>query len=339
MTWDAGFIAPIFLGSAGVQFFASTSSGSSTAKQATSADGITWLSAGSSNAIQSTTNTGLITLEENRWVLGNGSVAEVDKDGVNGIVTPSTNLNLSYDMCFGNGKYVAVGSTAGGANPPMGIAYATSLNGSYTNVAITGTGVAGSAINYVNGLYIAITGSGTISTSPDAVTWTVRYNPSWASNPDRNYLVYGNNHYIALVQGSSASAGCTYLYSADAVTWTEKDIAGFNDIGSGDDTQNAFGAIIYWNGLWYGFSNTKYAYTTTPNNAASWTVGTTTFGSVTTVRGVVANQQRMVVFGLGASSTPAISYGTDGINWTAASVSSALGTSPAQTGAVVGSAG
>ncbi|PRW79267.1 hypothetical protein C7A10_32625, partial [Pseudomonas fluorescens] len=63
-------------------------------------------------------------------------------------------------------------------------------------------------------VFVAVSFSGTASTSPDGITWTGRalpVNTNWQS------VTYGNGVFVAVANGSTIAAT-----SPDGITWTQR---------------------------------------------------------------------------------------------------------------------
>jgi hypothetical protein len=100
----------------------------------------------------------------------------------------------------------------------------TSADG--TNFTVQNTGSATddyTDVTFGNSLYVAVSSSGVIRTSPDLVTWTSRSSGSLAGN---NILgvTWTGNRFVAV-----ATAGETG-YSTDGITWSTGSSAGTNPL-------------------------------------------------------------------------------------------------------------
>lgn len=288
-------------------FFAVSVNG--TSRNATSIDGTTWTEVfPSGGAIQEGNNSSRSTLAQGTWFGTQGDY--VSRNG-SASSNATTGLSISYSMCYGNGKYVAVGSI--GINT-FYASYATTLAGTWTTVALTGgsAGGGGSAVDYLGSLFVTISPTGYISTSSDGVTWALRYSGAWAGTNTNNALDYGAGEYCC--RGFSLTNG-EYIYSSDGTTWASKIIPGFT---------SPIAALIFWGSTWYAFNNTQYATTTTPGTTASWSVASSVFGSIGNIQGVASSVSgKLVLFG--GSSTPNIATSTNGSTWSGSTLSSVFG--------------
>lgn len=276
---------------------------------AISSDGISWQSVTPSSTIEASGNNG-------RCLLANGSFIGFTNGWTvsqSGLIAQQASITATAQgMAFGAGVYVAPRA----ANPSgFGIAYSSSIGGTWTNVNLNSEiSGGGSAIAFLEGLFIVVSPKGEVFTSTDGINWTSRYTGSWANNPTNNSISYGNGHYV--MQGRSGLS--EYLYSSNGTSWSSKTISGF----SGADILET----IYWNGTWYAFNNSKVATTTTPDNAASWSVTSISYaGGLTSINGVAASENHLIAYGSGASGSSRAAYSTDGINWTATNLNSIIG--------------
>ncbi len=115
------------------------------------------------------------------------------------------------------------------------------------------------ALVFANSLYVGGASDGSIRTSTDAITWTARTS-NFGANSILN-IVYTNNIYIA------AGVNGKMVTSTDAITWTTRD--------TGTITEAIYG--IAWDGTNYGFGVTGSIRTST--DLITWTSRTgTNFG-------------------------------------------------------------
>ncbi len=174
----------------------------------TSADGVTWTSqsSGTTNAL-------------NEIIFANGKFLAVGDSGAivnstNGVTwtvrvpSPATTINL-LTATFGNGKFVvggSGGSVVGGGNLLM-----TSTDGNTWSIfgAFSDADIRGSTFG--NGQFVIVGFPGQISTSPDAVNFTLRTAFTRLAFSDG---VYGNGRYVLVGANSSAAV------STDLTHWT-----------------------------------------------------------------------------------------------------------------------
>ena len=132
------------------------------------------------------------------------SVGEWDKAWKSGDMGTQNNLT---SICYGNGKFVAVGSSG----KDSGL-YST--DGITWNTSNTPTG-SFNTICYGNGKFVAVGGTyrNTAIYSTDGITWNTSTLPAtgnWQA------LAYGNNRFVTADFASNAAA-----YSTDGITWTK----------------------------------------------------------------------------------------------------------------------
>lgn len=120
------------------------------------------------------------------------------------------------------------------------------------------------AITYGNGIFVAVGGSGKITTSTDGITWTAR--TAGVSTNTLNNVRYLNSVFIAVGNGANGGTG-GITTSTDGITWTKRNTP------SGSSTE--LYDVAYGNGYYVatGDQNTKNGYYST--NLSTWTVSTT----------------------------------------------------------------
>jgi len=98
--------------------------------------------------------------------------------------------NSLFDVTYGNGLFVAVGSGGIILTSPDGVSW--TLRNSGTSRDING-------VAYAKGLFVAVGERGTIVTSPDGVTWTAGALPT-----SRGFwgVAYGNGLFVAVGGGT-----------------------------------------------------------------------------------------------------------------------------------------
>ncbi|MEQ8239303.1 MAG: YDG domain-containing protein, partial [Cyclobacteriaceae bacterium] len=100
-----------------------------------------------------------------------------------------------------------------------------------------------SSVAYGNGLFVAVSSSGTgnrVMTSPDGIEWTSR--SSAADNP-WNSITYGNGLFVAV---ANEGAGNRVMTSPDGIEWTSRSSA----------ADNSWNSVTYGNGLFVAVSYT-----------------------------------------------------------------------------------
>ena len=98
-----------------------------------------------------------------------------------------------------------------------------------------------SSVTYGNGLFVAVSGSGSgnrVMTSPDGITWTSRTS---AADNDWRSVTYGNGLFVAV---ASSGAGNRVMTSPDGITWTTRTSA----------ADNVWMSVTYGNGLFVAVS-------------------------------------------------------------------------------------
>lgn len=127
------------------------------------------------------------------------------------------------------------------------------------------------SIAYGNGLWVAVGLAGIICTSPDGITWTTR--TSNMSTNDINAVAYANSVWVAVGGGGGTTNTGGITYSTDGITWTRK-------------SQSLTIGVNYYSVAWNGtnwivgtaFSTNNYLYATTPSG--TWTAAVSGSGSI-----------------------------------------------------------
>jgi hypothetical protein len=196
-------------------------------------------------------------------------------------------------VTYGDGLYVAVGSSGVLTTSPDGITWTTRTSGFGTDASTVIYGVI-----YGDGLYVAVgriyDGDSTsgLTTSPDGITWTTRTS-GFGSTLIRG-VTYGDGVYVA---GGEAGKLTT---STDGITWTTRT--------SGFGTSTIYG-VGYGDGLYVAVGSSGKL--TTSTDGTTWTTRTSGFGS-TIIRGVTFGNGVYVAVGHSGTMTTS----TDGITWT-----------------------
>ncbi len=179
-----------------------------------------------------------------------------------------TSINNNWtSICYGNGLYVAVGSSGTG-NRVM-----TSTNGINWTIGTSAADNNWSSVTYGvvtstnTGLFVAVANSGTnrIMTSPDGITWTSRtYNIGYGvSNYNFTSVCYGNGLFVAV------SSNGWILLSSDGITW---DLAGSRNNNYWNTQGENYTSICYGNGLFVAVASSGTGNRViTSSNAYGWT--------------------------------------------------------------------
>ena len=199
-------------------------------------------------------------------------------------------------VCYGNGKYVAVGS--GNSTATNIMAYSTDgINWTQGNMPSSQNW---ESICYGNDKFVAIVnGSNIMAYSTDGISWTQGNMPSsqnWES------ICYGNDKFVAIVNDSNIMA-----YSTDGINWTE---------GTMPSSQR-WNSVCYGNGKFVAVCGGNYnsnimAYST---DGINWTEGnmpiSERWDSV-----CYGNGKYVAISGSNLFFSNIMAYSTDGISWT-----------------------
>ena len=206
-----------------------------------------------------------------------------------------------YSVCYGNGKYVAVGGSTTSSSNIMaystdGISWTqgTMPSNQYWNSVCYGND---KFVAVANGIAAsgATTTSNIMAYSTDGINWTQGNMPSsewWYS------VCYGNGKYVA-VNGNGG--GGIVAYSTDGISWT----------GGNTPSSKNWNSVCYGNGKFVAVSRGRTNIMAYSTDGISWTEGT-----------MPGNQEwNSVCYGNGkyvavARNSNIMAYSTDGINWT-----------------------
>ena len=226
-------------------------------------------------------------------------------------------------ICYGNGKFVAGGTSGKMAYSSDGITWTQVSDSPFGSSSIY-------SVYHGNGKFVAGGTSWKMAYSTDGVTWTKVPNSTFGNNTTIFSICYEKGKYVA-VGGYRASSMTitTYhgkmAYSTDGVTWTSIDISAFRDY--------RIYSICYGNGKFVAVGGSpdtiiqgtstgaggKMAYST---DGVNWTEVDSPFGS-SSIHSTYYGNGKFVAGGNGGK----IAYSTDGITWTAVS-NSTFGTNP-----------
>jgi uncharacterized delta-60 repeat protein len=117
-------------------------------------------------------------------------------------------ISTLWSVTFGNGTFVAVGSSGAIVTSTDGIDWTSNDFGTYDNL---------NAVAFGNGVFVAVGSSGTILTSSNGIDWTSR--DSGSSNTFYG-VTFGNNTFVAV--GDAGDGGRSILTSGDGITWTSR---------------------------------------------------------------------------------------------------------------------
>ena len=192
-----------------------------------------------------------------------------------------------YSVCYGNGKYVAVGNS-------NIMAYSTDgINWTEGNMP---SSQRWSSVCYGNNKFVAIASnnSNIMAYSTDGINWTQGNLPDshqWQS------VCYGNGKFVAVVGNGEPSPNMAY--STDGISWTEGNMP----------RSQYWNSVCYGNGKYVAVGNTSYmAYST---DGISWTQST--MPSSQYWESVCYGNDKFVAVD---TNSNIMAYSTDGISWT-----------------------
>ena len=285
-------------------------------------DAITWNVAPNGTNIF-TTNTFCGAWGGNKFVVGGNGTNGLaySYDGINWTGLGTTIFTYGYGLAYNGSKWVAVGS--GGASSVAwsndGITWYPSASG---NVIVSGptngSGVAWNGVRWV----ICSTGTNAFAYSSDGNTWY----PA-ATSAGAGTSIFTNGYAVAwngVIFVACGSGNNKLAYSTDGITWTGST--------SGNATFTTEARAVVWTGTrWVasGDANNILGYSPdgiTWTGSASGNAVTTGYGwgmAVNTKRpnSIAFPQNLLVACGSGQN---ALSYSSDGVNWTAVTGSTSI---------------
>ena len=217
----AGFLA---VGNAGTTIF--------------STDGATWLTRTSSTVADlygiASPGTGAFV------TVGAGGSTNFSADGITWMSTTSATTKNLYSAIYGGGRYVAVGaqgtvitSTDGTTWQAVAVNTTNDLRGVTLGVLSTTTGIGTTAVTTTSNLFVAVGAAGTLLTSVDGLTWTLR---TPISNNNIAGVAFGGQ-FVAV-----GNAGSIYT-SADGITWQVRTSGTVNDLAAVARTSSGYAAV------------------------------------------------------------------------------------------------
>ncbi len=203
-----------------------------------SADAVTWTSKTNSTVadLYGISSTGVSSFA----AVGAGGVIVTSADGTTWATQTSGTTNNLYAITYGGGRYVAVGAGGTAVTSTDGVTWQVAttnttkdLRGIGFSTVVTTTGTGTSATTVTTNTYVAVGAAGTVLTSNDGLTWTVR---TPMSTNTMNAVVYGGQ-YVAVGNGGSIYT------SLDAITWVASTSGTTNDLLSVVRSGNGFLAV------------------------------------------------------------------------------------------------
>ena len=196
-------------------------------------------------------------------------------------------------IAYGNGKFVAVGSSGKGSYSTDGINWTA-----ISDMKIDTTDLW--SIAYGNGMFIAVGANGKGSYSTDGINWTAIRDMKIGSAYAIFSVTYGNGKFIA---GGVSGKGS---YSTDGINWAAISSMKFG-------ITSSIQSIAYGNGMFIAVgANGKGSYSI---DDISWTAISDMKFSGETIQSIAYGNGKFVAGGASGKG----SYSTDGINWIAIS--------------------
>jgi uncharacterized delta-60 repeat protein len=215
-------------------------------------------------------------------------------DGIAWTQTPVGTLDALNGVAYGSGRWIVVSSSGQVYSSLDGVVWATS--------AMLPEGTA--SLTFGAGLFAGNSAAtpGVIYTSPEGATWTQRF-CSLSVSAGISGLRYTEHGFVGLL-GSTAGS---YVFSADGITWVERDLASVSSIPT---------ALTYGKGLFVLTAGPPDLLLISPSGG-SWF--RTNSGEGRTFRAVAAHDRLAIAVGLpqGLTGFPSglVYASNDGVNW------------------------
>ena len=195
--------------------------------------------------------------------VGAGSKCAYSTDGVTWTQGTMPNAQTWRSVCYGNGKFVAIGFSEDTTSNSNVFAYSTDgINWTEGTMPSEQYWI---SVCYGNGKFVAVAYSSNVfAYSTDGINWTLDTLPIMLS---WNSVCYGNGKFVAVALNSNVNSN-VYAYSTDGITWTQGTIPSSRD----------WQSVCYGNGKYVAVSTNSnsdtsniFAYST---DGINWTEGT-----------------------------------------------------------------
>ena len=166
--------------------------------------------------------------------------------------------NKPNSICYGNGKFVAIGMYTSNTGNYDHNAYVYSSDGINWTQGALPSSQHWYYVCYGNGKFVAIaSNSNKFAYSTDGITWTQVTIPN-RSEETWHSVCYGNGKYIAIAWDSNI-----FVYSTDGIAWTQRTMP----------SSQMWQSVCYGNGKFIAVASSTnvYAYS---SNGTTWTQGT-----------------------------------------------------------------
>lgn len=182
-------------------------------------------------------------------------------------ISPSgiSSITLST-VAVGNGKWVMGGNMASQTAFNSSVLYSAD-SGTTWLASTNNKAMAVTKIIFANSLFVAVGGSGIISTSPDGITWTIR--TAEDSSISLLDIAYGNGIFVAV---GNSSATSYHFTSSDGITWTRSGRVALRSIAF-DTVNSKFVGVSSSS-----FSDSAFSQVFTSSDGTNWSNANASFG-------------------------------------------------------------
>jgi len=160
------------------------------------------------------------------------------------------------------------------------------------------------SLKFGGGIWAVYMSNGTLLTSTDLITWTLRMTATQTGGDSRGYVAYGNSNWALATRTPKvfSSTDNWVTYTDRTTAWT-----------TGNGAANAINRIIYANSLWITIDSGGLI--ATSSDFATWTARTTPFGG-TACNDIATNSATAGATTVIVGATGKWAYSTNGTTWT-----------------------
>jgi len=160
------------------------------------------------------------------------------------------------------------------------------------------------SLKFGGGIWTVYMSNGTLLTSTDLVTWTLRMTASATGGNANGFVAFGNSNWVLVTRTPKVfSSGDSWVTNTDRTTaWT-----------TGSGAANAVNRVIWANTIWITIDSGGLI--TTSSDLATWTARTTPFGG-TAIYDIATNSATAGATTVIVGNSGKWAYSTNGTTWT-----------------------